>query len=156
MNGMGADVLNEVDYGTYQFDQTLALRDEVLRKPLGIEFTPEERALDERSFHLACWRGQALAGCLVLTPLSAKRIQMRQLAVRGDLQRQGIGRNLVVYSEDFARDRGCEEMILHAREGAVAFYQKLGYEVRGDRFIEVTIPHVTMRKALLNRGAPPR
>jgi predicted GNAT family N-acyltransferase len=39
-------------------------------------------------------------------------------------------------------------MTLHARSTAVPFYAKLGYECVGDEFIEVTIPHWEMRKAL--------
>ena len=41
---------------------------------------------------------------------------MRQLAVRPDSQGEGIGRTLVRYSESFARDRGYQEIFLHARQ----------------------------------------
>ena len=57
---------------------------------------------------------------------------------------------MVCYSESFARDHGYREMVLHARETAVGFYQKMGYEVEGGPFIEATIPHFSMRKNLLN------
>jgi predicted GNAT family N-acyltransferase len=36
----------------------------------------------------------------------------------------------------------------HAREAAVPFYTRLGYEVVGDRFIEVGLSHFTVRKAM--------
>ena len=39
-------------------------------------------------------------------------------------------------------------MVLHARETAVGFYEKLGYKTSGDKFIEVTIPHFPMQKEL--------
>ena len=74
---------------------------------------------------------------------------MRQLAVRPDSQGEGIGRTLVRYSESFARDRGYQEIFLHARETAVTFYRKLDYELEGDQFTEVTIPHYYMRKNLI-------
>ena len=74
---------------------------------------------------------------------------MRQLAVVPDLQRQGIGKALVEYSEALARQNGYRRMILHARETAVAFYEKLGYSRFGDQFEEVTIPHWAMEKQLI-------
>jgi predicted GNAT family N-acyltransferase len=37
---------------------------------------------------------------------------------------------------------------MHARQSAVGFYQKLGYQIRGEEFEEVTIPHYEMQKQL--------
>jgi ribosomal protein S18 acetylase RimI-like enzyme len=133
--------------------QTVRLRDELLRRPLGLAFDHRELSAEKDFFHLACRRGNMMAACVVLEPLSSRRIRMRQLAVRTELQGRGIGRALVAFSERFARQQGFDEIILHARETAVGFYERLGYESDGGRFIEVTIPHVRMRK-LLTRPEP--
>jgi predicted GNAT family N-acyltransferase len=37
---------------------------------------------------------------------------------------------------------------MHARKSAAAFYEKLGYQIIGDAFEEVTIPHYEMQKNL--------
>lgn len=55
---------------------------------------------------------------------------------------------MVKYSEDLTREFGYEEIVLHARETAVPFYEPLGYTRVGDRFTEVTIPHWVMVRAL--------
>jgi GNAT superfamily N-acetyltransferase len=73
---------------------------------------------------------------------------MRQLAVREDFLKKGFGRELVSYAESFARERGYGEIALHARETALGFYEKLGYEAEGDSFTEVGLPHLAMRKKL--------
>jgi ribosomal protein S18 acetylase RimI-like enzyme len=73
---------------------------------------------------------------------------MRQVAVAPGMQGQGIGRKLVEYAEEFARDGGFDLMLLHARETAVPFYEKLGYRRLGQRFEEVTLPHWAMVKEL--------
>jgi predicted GNAT family N-acyltransferase len=77
---------------------------------------------------------------------------MRQLAVREDFRGKGIGRALARFPESFARDHGYVEIVLHARETAVGIYEKKGYKVARDRFTEVTIPHVPMRKRLVSNG----
>ena len=50
--------------------------------------------------------------------------------------------------EEAARARGHRELMLHAQESAIGFYEKLGYDAVGERFIEADIPHLEMRKAL--------
>jgi predicted GNAT family N-acyltransferase len=146
----------EVSHGSAEYDQTVALRDEVLRKPLGLKFEPQEFAQESDSFHLVCVREGELLGCLVLKPRSDRQIQMRQLAVREDRQGQGTGTALVAFSESFAAERGFDEMMLHARDFAVGFYEKLDYEAFGELFYEVTIPHRKMRKRLApNRSTTP-
>ena len=42
--------------------------------------------------------------------------------------------------------RGYSRVYLHAREVAIEFYRKLGYEVFGEGFVEVGIPHRHMQK----------
>lgn len=84
----------------------------------------------------------------MLRPLLDGDVRMRQVAVVPELQGQGIGRAMVEYSEALARTVGFTRMILHARETAVAFYEKLGYAKVGERFVEVTIPHWAMAKRL--------
>ena len=137
-----------VQHGTKEYDDTVALRHEVLRKPLGLAFSQEELAGEKDSFHLASRDGDQLVACLVLKPLDEKRLMMRQLAVREDFLKKGFGRELVSYAESFARERGYGEIVLHARETALGFYEKLGYEVEGDSFTEVGLPHLAMRKKL--------
>jgi predicted GNAT family N-acyltransferase len=39
-------------------------------------------------------------------------------------------------------------MTLHARESALPFYAKLGYQRVGSRFLEIQLPHWEMRKSL--------
>jgi predicted GNAT family N-acyltransferase len=137
-----------VQHGTKEYDETVALRDLILRKPLGLVFSPEELAEEKDSFHFALREGDQFVACLVLKPLGEKRLMMRQLAVRGGQRGKGFGRELVNYAESFAKERSYGEIVLHARETARGFYEKMGYLIEGDRFIEVTLPHFPMRKNL--------
>lgn len=143
----------EVQHGTEEYNRTVALRDEVLRQPLGLQFSPKELIEERESFHLACWRDNRLVACVVMKPLTPRKIRMRQLVVSVEFQGKGIGRTLVSFSESFARGHGFEEIVLHARESAVGFYERSGYVVDGSRFIEVTIPHFPMRKGLVDRDS---
>jgi hypothetical protein len=46
------------------------------------------------------------------------------------------------------RSRGFTNLVLNARASAVGFYEKLGYAVIGEEFIDVTIAHVRMVKGV--------
>ena len=70
------------------------------------------------------------------------------MAVQNNLQGKGIGASLMNFAENVARDQGYKKLIMHARKTAIGFYEKLGYKVSGDEFIELSIPHYIMEKKL--------
>jgi ribosomal protein S18 acetylase RimI-like enzyme len=139
---------SEVDFGSTEYEATVALRRAVLRAPLGLDFSPEELERDRSDRHIACQSNGQIVGCLILAPLSDGDIRMRQVAVAAHAQRQGVGRALARFAEELARELGFKRIVLHAREEAVPFYEKLGYSRFGEPFEEVTLPHRQMRKRL--------
>jgi predicted GNAT family N-acyltransferase len=143
--------LREFPFGTLEYETSVGLRYGVLRAPLGLKLGPDERREEATLIHLGAFEGERLVGCLMLHDRGDGSVRMRQVAIAMDRQRSGIGRKLVAFSETHARELGLREMILHARDTAVPFYEKLGYESFGEPFEEVTIPHRKMRKTL----APP-
>jgi len=145
---MGHRALSRVLHGTAAYKPSVLLRNEVLRRPLGLELTGEELERERSDYHLVCEENGELVGCLVLAPQGNDEIKMRQVAVSPHARGQGVGRALTEFAEEFSRQRGFRRLTLHARTPAVPFYEKLGYERTGDEFEEVTIPHWSMQKRL--------
>ena len=140
----------EVKFATPEYDQTVHLRDKILRKPLGLAFSEEQLAEEFSDVHLAAYTSDwILRGCLVLTPKGDKTLKMRQVAVDEAFQKTGVGRQLVEASEVFARRNGFDVMELNARDTAVPFYEKLNYTIVGEQFEEVGIAHFKMMKNLM-------
>lgn len=148
---MGEDIIQiqPVVWGSSEYVQTLALRYEILRRPLQLSFDLMVFDLERSDIHVAAKFGDWVVGCLILTPHD-KRVKMRQVAVASEWQRKGVGAKMVVFVEEFAKNSGFVEMVLHARDNAVPFYLSLGYEVVGEGFEEVGIPHHSMRKILVD------
>ena len=137
-----------VAHGSPKYLETIQLRREILRRPLGLDFMPQQLADEATDIHLAgIVEGQVVA-CLILTPVGNESAHMRQVAVVPERQRQGLGRLIVEASEGVARNKGFHKMILHARDTAVPFYLALGYTITGEPFEEVSIPHLQMFKIL--------
>lgn len=138
----------EVSVGSPEHRDAVRLRDAVLRAPLGLTLSAEELAADADCRHFVGMMEAEVIATLLLTPLDAETVKMRQVAVRPDRQGGGSGAALVRFAEAAARQAGFREMLAHARETAVPFYQRLGYVAAADTFIETTIPHRVVRKRL--------
>lgn len=139
----------EIAFGSPEFDDAVRLRYEVLRRPLGLEYTAEQLAAEYDQRHLAAYLDSGeLVGYLNLTPVDGSTVKMRQVAVAPQSQGKGVGKALVRASEALALRLGFSRITLHARETAVPFYLSLGYTVAGQQFEEVTIPHYRMEKSL--------
>lgn len=140
--------LKIIDHGTAEYRQMVKLRDEILRKPLGLRFTEDELESEKDNLLIAAFEEERILGCCMLVEEKPGIARLRQMAVLNDLQGKGIGRALMNFAENIARDRGFKHIRMHARSNAVGFYEKVGYRTIGEQFMEVTIPHFIMEKKL--------
>lgn len=140
--------LKLIDHGSKEYNQMVELRRHILRKPLGLDFTDEELQKEKDDVLISAYEDDQLLGCCMLTQVAPDTVRLRQMAVKSGLQGKGIGRVLMQFAENIARDRGNKKLTMHARKSAVGFYEKLGYTITGDEFTEVTIPHLVMEKPL--------
>lgn len=114
------------------FSHYYQLRWQILRKPwqqsLGSEQDEQERyaihrmIVDEQSNVLAVGR---------LEKVTEQQGQIRYMAVDDNMQGQGLGQQIIKALEQQASILGMTDIVLNAREQAVGFYQKLGYEKQG-------------------------
>lgn len=137
-----------IDHNSPEYQQMVDLRRQILRKPLGLDFTQEELDNEANNIHIALFEEDEILGCCMLTKVNADTIKLRQMAIKSGLQGKGVGRVILQFAENIARDRGYNKMTMHARKTAVGFYEKLGYKVEGNEFEEVTVPHFVMEKTL--------
>ena len=140
--------LKQIDHGTKEYQQMINLRNEILRKPLGLSFTPEELANEKEDILIGAFDEEDMLACCMLTKADHNSLRLRHMAVLNNLQGKGIGASMMNFAEILTRDKGYKKIIMHARETAIGFYEKLGYKVVGDKFTEVTIPHYVMEKKL--------
>ena len=70
------------------------------------------------------------------------------MAVKNNLQGKGIGAAIILFGENLARDKGYKKITMHARNTAIGFYEKFGYKVTGEEFVEVKLLHHSMQKVL--------
>lgn len=138
--------LKLIGHGSPEYNEMVELRMELLRRPLGLSFT-EDQLADETDDLLVCaFENGQLIGCCVLTQYKTDIMQLRQMAVRHDIQSRGVGRKIVAFAERLTKQNGYRVLMMHARNTALDFYKKCGYKLKGNEFIEVGIPHHYMEK----------
>ena len=140
--------LKQIDHGTNEYKQMVALRYSILREPLGLNFSAEELENEKDNILIAAYEEDDLLGCCMLKKINPQTLQLRQMAVKNNLQGKGIGASIMSFAETISRDRGYRSIIMHARDTAIGFYEKFGYKVKGEPFIEINLPHHVMEKKI--------
>ncbi len=135
-------------YNSAAHKQMIELRNDILRKPLGLSFTPADFQKEQQDILIGAFEVNKIVGCCVLTKVNERIIQLRQMAVNNEFQGKGVGKQIVQYAEKIAQEEKYETIMMHARSVAVSFYKKLGYAIEGNEFTEVSIPHFMMKKNL--------
>ena len=143
-------IYKQIEYTSTEYTQMIDLRTDVLRKPLGLTYTADDLAKDEFDFLLAAFQNKEMVACCILHSLNANTFKLRQMAVANHLQKNGVGRGLIQFAEEFAKQKNIQVIEMNARKYAVGFYEKLGYTIVGDEFSEVGIPHLKMQKRVTN------
>ena len=87
--------------------------------------------------------GLAALGVMALVERDAPVGRLIALVVAGDARGAGLGRRLVEHVEERARREGCVQLDLTSsdrRDGAHAFYRRLGYVDVSRRFVKDLAP----------------
>ncbi|MBV1882742.1 MAG: GNAT family N-acetyltransferase [Pseudomonadales bacterium] len=104
--------------------------------PVELEWDEE----DQHALHfLGINNGKSIA-CARLLPSA----QIGRMAVMAPFRNQGIGGAMLMYIIEIAKQQNIAPLFLHAQNHAIPFYEKLGFQVKGDEFMDAGIPYHEM------------
>lgn len=123
-----------------------AVRTEVFVDEQQIPKDLEQDAADATAVHAVVHNslGQAVATGRLIPTGTPDVSQVGRLAVKRVLRGGSLGRQVLQALTGEARSRGDREVMLHAQNSAVGFYERLGWQRRGGLFEEAGIPHQEM------------
>lgn len=75
-------------------------------------------------------------------------LHIGRVCVEEKIRKKGMGRKLIEFLENYAKDNGFLAVELSAVDTAVGFYEKCGFVSEGDYYLETGVPHVYMKKEL--------
>ncbi|WP_433749022.1 GNAT family N-acetyltransferase [Falsibacillus pallidus] len=74
--------------------------------------------------------------------------KVERICVLSSQRGTGAGKIIMDGIEDFAKNQGLKILKLNAQTHAIPFYEKLGYAIVSDEFLDAGIPHRTMEKTI--------
>lgn len=135
------------EHGSELYRLALDLRREILRRPLGLDFTPEDIAAEASEIFFGLFiEGRAIGSVSLVD--KRNHVKLRQMAIDPEFHGQGLGTILFEAAASWAKQQGFHRIELHARVTAAPFYEKQGCQRVGEVFTEVTLPHILMVKDL--------
>lgn len=131
------------------WDAYYDLRYRILREPLGKERGSERNEGDETGIHFTLVENTVFIAVARLDSVDETVCQARFVAVEFHLQGKGYGRKIMTALENEARNLGYRKLILHARDYALPFYERLGYTLVGPSYkLFDVLQHFEMFKIL--------
>ncbi|WP_333650040.1 GNAT family N-acetyltransferase [Lacrimispora sp.] len=147
---MNSYVVEEVEFGSQRYKQTVLLRDRVMRKPLGLSIKNDDLSFEKQATVLAVFESDTMIGTGILVFKEQETAKVCFLCVDPDVQKGGVGRAILEDIEKRALHHGIKKICLESRVSAKDFYKKLGYHEYGDVYFmkEAPVEHIWMEKVL--------
>lgn len=141
--------IRTIKYGTKEYEDTLALRNKVMRVPLGLDIYQEDFSCEKNAIIIGMFDEQNLVGVGVMSH-DHTSYKVEYLCVDSDIQSHGFGGRLLEQLESIARKKGATKISMDARVSAKNFYLRHGYHEVGDVFLLDFAPveHIVMEKYL--------
>jgi predicted GNAT family N-acyltransferase len=137
----------EVGGDRSRMEQAWALRRRVFIEEQQVPEEIELDADDARAFHALALEGGRPVGCGRMLA-HGDYVKIGRMAVLAERRGAGIGRGVLQFLVEHARQRGARRAVLDAQVHAQGFYLKQGFTPVGEVFEEAGIMHRRMERVL--------
>nr|WP_121271216.1 GNAT family N-acetyltransferase [Pedobacter schmidteae] len=133
---------------------TLDLRNRVLRNNAGVEKCVFDTDETQGNFHLGCFVEGKLISIATFYPedyegAGVGGFRLRGMATDPDFSGKGYGADLIKFAINKLRSVNASYIWCHARSSAIGFYKKLDFEVISEEFEVTGIgPHFIMIRTI--------
>ena len=99
--------------------------------------------MDKESLHCFFTDGKRVTACLRAFKTGVDEVKIGRVLTLE--HKNGLGRELMSQSfEEIKRYFDCRKIVVHAQTRSAGFYEKMGFSVTSDEFLEENVPHVIM------------
>ena len=133
-----------------QLEEAFLIRKKVFVEEQNVPLEEEIDQYEEEATHFLLYTNQD-------QPIGAGRFRVideigkvERICVLTEQRGIGAGKHIMEGIEAYAHEAGINKLKLNAQTHAISFYEKLGYEIVSEEFLDAGIPHRTMVKQLSN------
>ncbi|SFG33999.1 Acetyltransferase (GNAT) domain-containing protein [Sporolactobacillus nakayamae] len=130
-------MMRTIKYKTLDHDyyrQALALRNKVLRKPIGKDIYSENLSIEKDNDFYAVLMDNKIIATFSIFVEAPQVAHLTAFAVEPVFQRQGMGSKLLNYAIEDLKSKNFKQIKVNARSTAHEFYQKNGFEDIGGNY----------------------
>ena len=132
-----------------EWESYYRLRFTILRAPWNQPLGSEVLADEMEAIHAMVIENDQIIGVARMHKSGENQGQVRCVAVAAEAQGQGVGKAIMLYLEEKAKEMGMQEIVLEARENAVPFYKSIGYVIEKESYLLFgEIQHYRMKKGI--------
>ena len=103
---------------------------------------------DGEALHAVVKNGAEVVATVRVRFLSSTRAKLERMAVLEECRRKGIGSRATSFVIGELKQRGVEQVVLHAQCAVVPFYKSCGFDEVGLPFREAGVEHIEMGRRL--------
>ena len=140
--------IKAIIYGTSEYERSIDLRNEVFRKPWGLNIRDEDLTNDQYMEMFGAYKDDKIIATIFLTEDDKEHARIKSVAILDEYRGKGLGSYLKDYAEKIAKGRGYKKVNLMGRVSAEVFYNKIGYKTLSQPYDYHTISHIDMEKEL--------
>lgn len=131
-----------------EISESREVRKQVFQMEQGIDSKLDFDGKDDEADQFIAYFNNKAVGTIRIRYLADKRAKLERLAILRDYRKMGIGKKLVEHIINYLKEKGIESIMLDSQEQAKNFYERIGFEKKGEVFEEAGIPHVEMWKKI--------
>ena len=125
-----------------ELEGAFEVRRQVFVDEQGVARELEYDEQDSEALHMVVKDGQGVVGTARVLFFTDNQAKLERIAVLKSLRRRGIGRGIMSFLDEVLKDRGVEQVILHAQCVVTAFYKSCGFTEVGSTFWQAGIKHI--------------
>ncbi|WP_019240544.1 MULTISPECIES: GNAT family N-acetyltransferase [Bacillus] len=138
----------EIVKNKQQLEEAFSIRTKVFIEEQKVDVEEEIDQFEESSTHFLLYNEHQLAIGTGRFRVVDGVGKVERICVLPDVRKSGAGKIIMQAIEDYAMKQELPKLKLNAQIHAIGFYEKLGYNVVSDEFLDAGIPHKTMTKTL--------
>lgn len=137
-----------VDLRSDYYNDAISIRKKVFVEEQHVPPELEIDDLEDKTIHVIGYLEDKAVSTARLYQKNDTTFKVQRVAVSLDFRKQNLGNQLMLEIERYAKEKQVNQLILDAQDHALSFYEKLGYQIVGDSFMDAGIPHHKMVKTL--------
>lgn len=146
--------LRLMKYGSKDYIKSLYLRNNQLRKSLGLNIFNENLKDERNDILIGLFKGEEIIGNCTIKYINKDIAQICNVAVDKEYENNKLGKKIMLFAENIIKESGRSKIFLNARITAIKFYENIGYkpvtEVYKKQYpdTDVYLEHIDMEKII--------